>query len=141
MRRVTPRAMSVLSASVADTSIERTDGRAARAPTVRAPPTAPTPSDAMRNPKSLRAQPQHVLGQERHVHAEIEDAEAHHEDETDGEPEPWRARGVPHTLRDLLEDRRARRAGRQTSRLHPQERDDDADEAEAVDEERRRHPE
>ena len=36
----------MLSASVADTSIERTDGRAARAPTVRAPPTAPTPRDA-----------------------------------------------------------------------------------------------
>src|SRR2546428_492301 len=61
MRRVTPRAMSVLSASVADTSIERTDGRAARAPTVRAPPTAPTPSDAMRNPNPSAPSPSTFL--------------------------------------------------------------------------------
>ena len=51
MRRVKPSPASMPSARVAATSIERTDGkRAARAPTVKALPTAPTPSDAIRNP-------------------------------------------------------------------------------------------
>src|SRR2546425_12896503 len=69
-------------------------------------------------------------------HGEIEDAEAHDEDETEGEQEPGRAPRVAQALEDLLEHRGAAGARGQPARLQPAEREDDADEARAVDEER-----
>src|SRR2546425_8190534 len=54
-------------------------------------------------------------------HGEIEDAEAHDEDETEGEQEPGRAPRVAQALEDLLEHRGAAGARGQPARLRSEE--------------------
>ena len=84
---------------------------------------------------------EHVARKERHVDGEVEDAEAHDQDEAQDQRDPGRLERVPDALQRLRgHRRRATRARRALGADHEERRDHDQ-ERQAVEQERGRHAE